>query len=153
MGRRRRAGLIGAAAPIALAALLLAGCAQGDHAEPAGYAARAERACPGASAGAQALDGGHRDGDGVIARVRAAERTATRAGTLLDHVTPPPDRVERHEEAVRALLRQATRLRLVRDQIRRGSPPATVLRAARRGLDDGDRQTTARLAAIGVRDC
>ncbi len=53
---------------------------------------------------------------------------------------------------MRALLNQSMRLRLVRSQIARGTPPAPeILRAAESGLTGGDRQVRDALAAAGLR--
>jgi len=137
---------------VAVAALAVAGCGE---AEPSpGYEARVARACPGTSTGAQGLAALHaRTPEEAIAVVKRAERTATRAARALIDTTPPKRLREAHEEAERALLGQAGRLRLVRDTIDRGSAPRVVVAAARAGLVAGDRQAAERLAALGVRDC
>jgi hypothetical protein len=133
------------AAAVALAlALVTALAACGSSETPA---QRDAEACAGAAAGAAAL---HGPGADVDARVRAAEDRAA-AGA---HALPPghPDDPSDAEAiAVRALLAQSLRLRLVRSQIARGTPPETVLKAAGAGLTEGDRQTRERLAAAGVR--
>jgi hypothetical protein len=148
----RRAGARASRALATVVVLAAAGCG-GDEPTP-DYAARAARACPGASTGAQGLAAlGARTPEQAIATVKRAERTATRAARTLIDLTPPDRLAEAHEEAERALLSQASRLRLVRDQIDRGSPPQVVVAAARAGLTAGDRQAAERLAAIGVRDC
>ncbi|HEU4658033.1 MAG TPA: hypothetical protein VFR97_10925 [Capillimicrobium sp.] len=74
------------------------------------------------------------------------------AARAIGPLQAPGRLAEPHERAVRALLGQAARLRAVRDQLDRGSPAAAVLAAARPGLEEGDRQAGARLAALGV-DC
>ncbi len=147
---RRAVALAGLALAAAAA---LSGC--GGEDPPPDYPARAREACAGATTGARALAAlGGATGPGmVVARVKRAEKTATRAAKTLDHLTPPDELAERQDEAVRVLLAQATRLRLVREQIRRGSAAHVVLDAARAGLTAGDRQTRSRLAAIGVQAC
>ncbi|HWV85073.1 MAG TPA: hypothetical protein VNZ62_06465 [Capillimicrobium sp.] len=149
----RRAGARASRALAATVVVIAAAGCGGD--EPASdYAARAARACPGASTGAQGLAAlGARTPGEAVTIVKRAELTATRAARELIDLTPPDRLAEAHEEAERALLSQAHRLRLVRDQIDRGSAPRVVVAAARAGLTAGDRQTAERLAAIGVRDC
>lgn len=145
-------GAVRGMAALALAGLALTGC--GDDEPSSDYGARVAEACPGTTTGAQALEAiGVGSGDGVVARVKRAERTATRAAKALGDATPPQRLDEAHAEAVHVLLGQAGRLRLVRDQIDRGSPPRTVLEAASAGLTAGDRQAASRLAALGVRSC
>ncbi|MBX5442380.1 MAG: hypothetical protein IRZ32_12755 [Solirubrobacteraceae bacterium] len=143
----------GARAARALAAIVVTlaagGC--GDDGPAPDYAARVHRACPGASTGAQGLQALRAGSpDEAVAIVKRAERTATRAARRLIDTTPPKRLAGAHEEAERALLSQAHRLRLVRDQIDRGSAPRTVVAAARAGLEAGDRQAAQRLAAIGA---
>ncbi len=104
------------------------------------------RACAGAAAGADAL---HGSGADIVGRVQAAEQLAAGAA----HALPAGDAKnpdDPENQAVRALLAQSLRLRLVRSQIERGSAPRVVLQAASRGLTVGDRQTRERLAAVGV---
>jgi len=147
-----RAGARASRALAMVVVLAATGCG-GDEPAP-DYAARAARACPGASTGAQGLAAlGARTPEEAVAIVKRAERAATRAARALIDLTPPDRLAEAHEEAERALLGQASRLRLVRDQIDRGSAPRVVVAAARAGLTAGDRQAAERLAAIGVRDC
>jgi hypothetical protein len=142
-----------AALAAALATTLTACGSSGSPPAPEAYAAQVARACPGAAAGAQALGGAGGSPQQIIARVKGAERTATRAAKALDHVQAPAKLVEDQDAVVRSLLAQAIRLRLVREQIAHGSPAGVVIDAARAGLDDGDRQASNRLAAIGVKDC
>jgi hypothetical protein len=132
-----------AAAAAGLALVLgaaLAACGESD-------ADRTARACAGASTGAAALHGPGRD---IAARVQAAEDTAADAARALPR-GDPDDPTDVDAQAVRALLAQSLRLRLVRSQIARGTPgPRQVLAAAAAGLTEGDRQTRERLAAAGV---
>jgi hypothetical protein len=105
------------------------------------------RACAAAATGAAALRG---PGD-IAKRVRAAEETAAHAALALPQGNPR-DPADVQAAAVRALLNQSMRLRLVRSQIERGAPPPEeVLRAAASGLTGGDRQVRDALAAAGMR--
>jgi hypothetical protein len=108
---------------------------------------RNARACAGATTGEAALHGPGRD---IEARVRAAEDTAADAARALPR-GDPHDPSDRDAQAVRALLAQSLRLRLVRSQIQRDErAPQEVLRAAASGLTGGDRIVRDRLAAAGV---
>jgi hypothetical protein len=110
-------------------------------------AQRVAAACAGAHAGAAALHGTGRD---IAKRVHDAETRAADGAHALP-AGDPDDPADVEAVAVKALLAQALRLRLVRSQIARGTAPQRVLDAASAGLTEGDRQTRERLAAAGVR--
>jgi hypothetical protein len=133
-----------AALALAIAATLAA-CGGDDGG--GGKADLIARACAGASSGDAAL---HGSGHDIEARVRDAEDVAADAARAL----PRGDRnvpADVDAQAVRALLAQSLRLRLVRSQIARGAPPPQeVLDAAAAGLTAGDRIVRERLAAAGV---
>ena len=130
-----------AATVLALAlAASLAACGDGHEAD------REARACAGTRTGDAAL---HGRGD-VEERVRDAEEIAADAARALPR-GDPHDPADVEAQAVRALLAQSMRLRLVRSQIQRDErPPQAVLRAAAAGLTAGDRIVRDRLAAAGV---
>jgi hypothetical protein len=136
----------------ALTAAVVGGCGGSRDGRSGDFSAAAAHTCPGASAGARVLRGSAAP-RAIVDRVSAAEDVATRAATALQDLSAPAGRVDGQAEAVRSLLTQATRLRLVREQIARGSPAPAVLDAARPGLTEGDRQTRANLRAIGVAAC
>jgi hypothetical protein len=134
---RAAAAAVGA---LAIAAALTA-CGGDSASDPTA------RACAAASAGAAAL---HGSGE-ITARVRAAEQSAAHAALALPK-GDPRDPADVEAAAVRALLNQSMRLRLVRSQIERGTAaPGEVLRAAASGLTGGDRLTRDALAAAGMR--
>jgi hypothetical protein len=111
-----------------------------------GESDRTARACAGASSGDAAL---HGPGSDIEARVRDAEDATADAARALPP-GDPDDPADVDAQAVRALLAQSLRLRLVRSQIARGAPPAEkVLQAAAAGLTAGDRIVRDRLAAAG----
>lgn len=136
----RRAAV--AASVLALSATLAA-CGGDDGSR----AQRDAKACAGTSVGDAALHGAEPD---VSQRVQDAENTAAEAA----HALPKGDGKDPEDpqaQAVRALLSQSMRLRVVRTQIARGSPPAQdVLHAAAAGLTAGDRIARERLAAAGI---
>jgi hypothetical protein len=129
-----------AVSALALAAALAAcgGDGEGD---------RDARACAGASTGDAAL---HGRGHDIEARVHDAEDRAADAARALPR-GDPDDPADDDAQAVRALLAQSLRLRLVRSQIQREErAPAEVLHAAAAGLTAGDQIVRERLAAAGV---
>jgi len=131
-----------AAAVLALALAVSAAACGGDDDE----ADRDARACAGATTGDAAL---HGRGD-IEERVHRAEDVAADAARALPR-GDPHDPADADAQAVRALLAQSLRLRLVRSQIQRDErPPQAVLRAAAAGLTAGDRIVRDRLAAAGV---
>jgi hypothetical protein len=131
-----------AVAALALAAALAAcGGSQDSHAEVVA------EACAGASTGDAALHGSERD---ISARVHDAENVAAAAAHALPQ-GDPKDPADVDAQAVRALLNQSLRLRLVRSQIARGHPaPQKVLEQAAAGLTAGDQIVRDRLAAAGL---
>jgi hypothetical protein len=133
----------------ALLALTVAlpACASAQS-HPGDYRRQAAHACAGATTGAHALAAG-----GPARRVEREIHAATRAAKALARAHPPEELGEAHREALHTLQGQVARLRLVRDQMERGSEPRVVLDAARAGLRAGDRQATARLAAVGIEPC
>jgi hypothetical protein len=137
-----------AAGSLLLVSLAFAACGGGSA--PADPRDREAIACRGTRTGADAL---RADGRPAVRRVERAMKTAARAASALAGIDPAGGTAaERHAEAVRALQGQGARLRAVRDQVDRGSPPGAVLSAARASLEDGDRQAARRLAAVGI-DC
>lgn len=131
-----------AALALALAATLAA-CGGSDESA----ADRVAKACAAASSGNAALHGA---GSDVTQRVQDAEDSAADAAHALPQ-GDPQDPDDADAQAVRALLNQSLRLRLVRSQIARGHPaPQQVLEQASAGLTAGDRIVRDRLAAAGV---
>jgi hypothetical protein len=133
-----------AAVVLALAtAATLAACGGSDDSQ----AERVAKACAGASSGDAALHGAKRD---IAERVHDAEDVAAAAAHALPR-GDPQDPADADAQAVRALLNQSLRLRLVRSQIARGHPaPRQVLEQAAAGLTAGDQIVRDRLAAAGV---
>jgi hypothetical protein len=129
----------GAALAFAIVATLAA-CGGESRAE------RTARVCAAAGSGERAL---HGSGD-IATRVHAAEERVAAAARVLPQ-GDPEDPTDVNAAAVRVLLAQSLRLRLVRTQIARGAPPAQqVLEAAASGLTGGDAQVRDALAAAGV---
>jgi hypothetical protein len=142
-----------AVAVAATAAVLLAGCGGSERTAPPDYTARAARACAGATAGAQALSGSGERRATIIAHIKGAEAAAARAAKALDRLTAPQRLAEDQAAVVRSIYAQSLRLRLVREQIARGSAAEAVIEAARPGLQDGDDQAIGRLKLLGVTSC
>jgi hypothetical protein len=132
-----------AAVPALAIVATLAACGGSDDSR----AEQVAKACAGASSGAAALHGAQRD---IAQRVHDAEDVAAAAAHALPQGDPQdPEDVD--AQAVRALLSQSLRLRLVRSQIARGHPaPERVLEQAAAGLTAGDQIVRDRLAAAGV---
>ena len=131
-----------AAAALALAlAAAPAGCGGRDQGD------RTARACAGATTGEAAL---HGPGDDIAARVHAAEQTAADAARALPR-GDPHDPSDVDAAAVRALLAQSLRLRLVRSQIARGAPPPQqVLDAAAAGAGAATARQTRAEIPVGI---
>lgn len=142
-----------AAAVAGLTAAAVAGCGSAGGEPAADYVARAARACSGATAGAQALSATGGTPAEIIAHIKGAERSATAAAKALDRLNAPRRVAQDQEAVVRSIYAQSLRLRLVREQISRGSSAEAVIVAARTGLEDGDDEATGRLKLLGVASC
>jgi hypothetical protein len=148
---RAASGALALVAATTIAAL--AGCGSDDAAPAPDYTARAARACAGATAGAQAMAGSGGSTAAIISHIKGAEAAAARAAKALDRLAPPQRMAADQAAVVRSIYAQSLRLRLVREQIARGSDAEAVIEAARPGLDDGDDEATERLKLLGVTAC
>jgi hypothetical protein len=145
---------VGPIATVAALAALVAGCGgSGATTSAADYPSRAARACAGATSGAQAMEGAGGTRKAIIGHIKSAEAAAARAAKALDRLPAPRHLAQDQAAVVRSIYAQSLRLRLVREQIARGSDAEAVIEAARPGLVAGDDEATSRLKLLGVASC